>query len=236
MLGVGEEGELDLNTEAMVKYEDVFLERKEQLRRALDRITSKPLDTRQEEIVRMLNVALSGTGDSDEEFQEAMIAYIQMIMIQDERAADRLLEHDASPEYIRFVLNSIIDYGGDMQRLNFRSTQGDRWWSFVDLDRIIKDDGIKHHHKITIDKKEKVEIHSTPHSDWTLIRHLLDSVYDSYYFSNEDRLNLMNIDVFEQVRAYVYAFESDLKDNNIELADREDLLESDSKPDQQEDD
>jgi hypothetical protein len=163
MLGVDEDSDPEFDVEALTKYEDVFLDRKEQIIKSLDHITSEPLTNNESDIIRYLNISLSGVGEPDEEFENAMITYLKMIMTRDQGAADRLLEHDAKEEFVEFVLDSIIDYGKSLQRLNFKETQGENWWSFVDLDRVIKNDTIRHHHKITIDTTDTVEIHSTPH-------------------------------------------------------------------------
>jgi hypothetical protein len=225
MLGVDEDSEPDMNVEAMVKYQDVFLEREKQINKSLDQITSEPLNDNQAEIVRYLNIALSGTGESDDEFEDAMVTYVQLIMLRDEQAADRLEEHGAKEKFITFVLDSIIEYGEDLQRLNFQRVQGKKWWSFVDMDRVVKDTGIRHHHKITLDTKDTKEIHSTPQSDWMLVRHLLDSIYGSYGMYGElDQM--IDLDVFDQVRAYVYGFEDELQEAGVELASKEELIES----------
>ena len=126
MLGIEQNEDPDLNIEAMVKYEDVFLERKGQLKKSLDQISSEPLVSSQGEMVKLLNISLSGLGEQDEEFQEAIITYLKLIILQDQQAADRLLENDANEDFVKFVLDSIIEYGQSLQRLNFQISQGKR--------------------------------------------------------------------------------------------------------------
>lgn len=220
MLDIEGSEELELDIENLVKYEDVFLERKSQIRKSLDHITSEPLNKSESDIVRYLNISLSGVGEPSEEFNNAMMTYLKLLMVRDEAAADRLNQHDVKNEFVEFVLNSIIDYGSDLQRMNFRQTQGENWWSFVDLDRIVNESGIRHQHKITIDTVDTLEIHSTPRSDWTLARHMLDSIYGSYLVS-ENLQNVVDLQVFNQVRQYVHTFEHELKEAGVELEEVE---------------
>jgi len=221
-----EDIEPDLNIEALVKYEDVFLEREEQLHRSLNKITEEPLNHTLQEIIRLLNIALSGTGDPDEGFEDATRTFIQLILRQDEEAAERLQEENADPEFVNFILNAIIEYSRDMQRLNIKDMWGDNWWSFIEMDRILGDDRITHQHKITIDRTENITIHSTPRSDWEMVTHFLNSIYNSVQVSGNEDLEMIDIDSFEQVRAFMYAFENMLNNNGIELTDKEDILES----------
>lgn len=232
MLGMRGDSEFNPNIQSLVKFQDVFLAREDQIKLALKKITSEPFTHTEPEIIRQLNIALSGTGDNGEEFEEAAITFIQIVMIQDHRAADRLLSNEAKSEFIEFVLDCIIDYGRDMQRVNFRNMQGEKWWSFADLDRIIENDTIKHHHNITIDRSENVEIHSTPYSDWELIEYLLSSVFKSYAMDGENRLTHIDVNSFETIRSYIYSLEKSLEENGVELADEEKLLEETQEVDQ----
>jgi hypothetical protein len=54
---------------------------------------------------------------------------------------------------------------------------------------------------------------------------MLDSVYESYRFTGELE-PIIDIAVFEQVRAYIYSFENELETAGVELRDRDELIES----------
>lgn len=230
MTNTGSERDDENYLDYTVKYEQVFLERSEQIQRALDASTSKDYIIRDTDIFNELETALSGAGetdddDDDDELSQAFVGYLQLIMTRNSNAANLLSERGASDNFIKFVLNSIIEYGAELQRLNFRQTQGKNWWSYLETDRILDNGAIKHKHKLTLDKRREVEVDSVPYADWVLIRHFMNEFIESYYIADEDRFELVDKDELNKIRRSIYLLEEDLKNREVELPNRDKLLE-----------
>ncbi len=215
----------------LVKYSDVFVQRTEQLEQALESITEDNLQIGESEIYREVEIALSGSGDSDDEFGAAVVGFLQLIMGRDINTADYLNEHGAEKQLVNLVLNCVLKYGRDLNRLNYRHTQGANWWSYAETDKIVEENEIKHRHRITIDYKKEVEVDSTPHSDWALVRHLLMSITESFKMFNEEDLSMIDIEEFNRVRGLIYDLQEGLNEQGVEIPNKDELLSDDETAD-----
>lgn len=218
------DGELLENLEKTIKYQQVFLEREDQIEKALKQITSDEVYHDGDEVVDLLNIALSGIGDTDEEITQAAFGFYQLIIERRPDAADILQDLEANEKFITNILNWIIDYGTQIRRLNFRSAQGSRWWSSYDLERVLKEDGISHRHKFVIDQSEEVTIDSIPRSDWAITYSLLAEFIESYKISNNDIGYLLPPTAFNNVRRLVYQIEEIAENEGMDLPSRKEIL------------
>jgi len=219
--------DIQVQIEQLVEHEQVFLDRENQLHRALDSAKEQTSIT-ENEIFNELNIALSGAVESSEEFTSAVFGYMRLIIERRNDTADLLYEFDASDELVKSILNTVIEYGREYQRLTQRQTQGKNWWSFVDTDTVLDDGAIRHIHRITIDQSREVEIHSSPFSDWILLRHFLSQIMEAYSILNEDNLSVVDIEEFNQIRASLYYLEEELstREEEIPLPNRSELLDN----------
>lgn len=229
----GYEG-LESQLETLTKYEDVFLERSDTVELALETVVEDSIRISEGDLQAAFNVALAGIGEMDDEFVEAIVGFLRLVMLKDSDTLQLLKETGASEELRDFALLCALKYGGDLQRLNFRSRQGSNWWSSIEGEQVRATENIRHRHRLVIDQSREVEIDSVPYSDWVFVQHFLQQIMASYNLtggfegynpSSDDPMELINKPVFNEVRGYVYAFEREFEQRDIELPSREELLE-----------
>lgn len=227
MSGIREEGELEEQLDKLVPFEDLFLSRKEHIKTALSQISKTDFQLTQNQIIHQIEIALSGKiGEEDvEELESAVIGFLRLIVRWEGATADMLNERDASDEFVDFVLNMIINYGHDFQRLSYRQAQGRNWWSDIETDIIISDQIPKTTHRITIDQSREVEVDSAPQSDWLLARHFLLKLTEVVNGLEGQEGQVVDLDEFNRIRQLVYNFEDKFEAiEGVELPSREELL------------
>jgi hypothetical protein len=212
---MAELGDADFESqmESLAKYEDVFLERSEEIEAALESVITKSVRVEESEIRTALDIALAGAGDSDSEFQEAVLGLLRIILLGEVGPIEALSDKNVKEEFRSFVLLCTLEYGNELQRLNFRSTQGSNWWSFIETDQIRTNENIRHRHRLVVDRDEEIEIDSLPFADWVFVRHFLQQILISFNLMQEselynpstgDPLELINEALFNEIRAYIY--------------------------------
>ena len=225
---------LEPRLESLVKYEEVFLERTDLLETALENVVDESIKVDETDLREALQIALAGAGEMDEEFAEAVIGFLRVIMLRDPTAIGILEDAGASNDLLDFMLFCTLKYGGDLRQLNFRNRQGSNWWSFVETDQIRAKENIRHRHRLVIDQSREVEIDSVPFSDWIFVRHFLQQIMISYDLTEssekynpteEDPMELVSQPLFNDVRRYMYALEAEFDERDIDLPSREELLE-----------
>lgn len=221
-----DDGDINDLLEKTVKYEDVFYDRRNQLRSAMESIVEGSKTASDDSVVRMLNIALSGVGDTDSELDEAAMGFLHLIISQRSDAADLLYEHDASDDFVKFTLDLLIEFGEKFQQVNNREIQGRNWWSSFETERVIKESGVAHRHRFIIDFDRTVEIDSSPRSDLYIISRLLTEYIGSYNDPHSDESEILNLEEIDHIRALVFAIENGLEDEGIELTPRENLIEN----------
>jgi len=226
--------------DAIIQNEDIILDRKDQLKKSFElAINNYRPHSATENIERLLSIALAGTDTEDDEAEEelanAVVGLLQVLMSMQGEPIEYLKKQNASEDLTTFVINCMLEYGDELQRMNFYQTQGENWWSHLRTDRIISEANIKHHHKITVDRTDEVEIDSSPHSDWIIIHHLMNEVVAAYQeIVNGDEV--INTNSFNNIRRLMYYIESEIESNeyDIDLPSKrellEDIVENDEKP------
>lgn len=217
--------ELIENLEKTVKFQDMFLERETQIEKTLQQIANDNTHSDSDEIVDLLNISLSGIGETDEEITKAAFGFYHLIMERRPDAADILEDLGAKEKFIENILNWTIDYSSQLRRINFRKSQGSRWWSSYNMERILREEGISHRHKFTIDQREEVTIDSVPRSDWAIIYTLLYEFVESYKISNNELSFMTTPTALNNTRRLIYQIEEMAEEEGLELPSRDELLE-----------
>lgn len=221
------------NADLLVEHENLFLDNKDNILTAIESIISDyHASNAGNQIYESIRIAFSGTdvfNRSDEEIQDAekaIITYMQGLFL-DSYMIDAVSKHNPSDEFMDFMINSILEYGNDIQRINFYQSQGQNWWSHVRTERVLDDDSIKHKHKITIDRREELDIDSSPYSDWVLAEHFLNKILESVQISEEPIENMIDFDYLNQIRRLVYYYEELISGTDYEsqLESKEILIE-----------
>lgn len=225
---------MESNIETLVEYEDLLLNRSEAVELALENVIENSIRVDENDLRENLGIALADVEVEDEEkFTEAVVGFLRIIMLKESQAIGSLKEAGASEDFQDFLILCSLKYGGDLQQLNFRDHQGSNWWSFIEADQIRTVDNIRHRHRFVIDETREVEIDSVPYSDWVLVRHFLQHIvssydltgsYEGYNPGSDDPMELVNEAIFNDVRGYIYALESEFEERDIEIPSREELL------------
>ncbi|EMA72649.1 MULTISPECIES: hypothetical protein [Halorubrum] len=223
------------NLEALVKHQELFIQRDKQIEKAVESaLENYEMQNVPGRLHTNIVIAITGTeetsdyGEDDwESLNRAIIAYIHSLILMNAEFVEELAEYDGSSGIQHFLIDSILDYGPDMQRMNFHNTQGKDWWSFIQTERVIKEGTLKHTHTFTIDRQRDVNIDSSAHSDWVLIEHFLSEMMDAIEIAFEQPDKVINPEYFKQVRGQMIAIEEAVKQSgmDIEMEDREEIVE-----------
>lgn len=224
------------NLEALVRHQDLFIERDEEIRKAVESaLENYGIQNAASRIYHNVQIAISAsdlTNEYDEDdwdsLADAILGYIHGLILMESGVIDSVAEHDPSPALQHFLINSLLDYGPELQRMNFHKMQGRYWWSNIRTDRVLGEGSIRHKHILTIDRTEEVEIDSSPHSDWVLIEHLLSEIIEALDIVYEDPSTVIDVEYFNEVRRQIYVVEELIRRSESEIgaADREDIVEA----------
>ncbi|WP_152420564.1 hypothetical protein [Halorubrum tebenquichense] len=222
------------NIDALIEHQDVFVKRKQQIKKAIDiSIENYGVENVYAHIHNNIEIAIAGleeTRDYDEEdwdsLGDAVVGYLHVLTLMESGTIDYLEQKDQSSELQDFLISSFLEYGPALQRISYYKNQGKRWWSSIKTEQVIGNEALKHRHTLTIDRQDDVQIDSTPHSDWVIIEHILAEVITSLDISSGNPEEIVNIPYFEEARRNMYFIEEVVRrsDQDIELTDREDII------------
>lgn len=222
------------NVENLVAHEDIIVERKEQIEKAIQSALDDPQTYNSpNHIFNNLEIAITSspaTDDFDEndwdDLTSATVALVHTLIMKDTGMVELIDREDPTKEFQDFLINLILDYGSELQRLNFYHTQGKHWWSFIRTERILDEGQIKHKHFVTIDRRDEVEIDSSPFSDWVLVEHFSREIFQAAVNQDVDIEEVVDIARLNQIRQHIFAFEEAVKESDMEgdLLTREELL------------
>lgn len=222
------------NVENLVAHEHIIVERKDQIEKAIQSALDDPQTYNSpNHIFSNLEIAITSspaTDDFDEDdwdgLTSATVALVHTLIMKDAGMVELIDQENPSKEFQDFIIGLILDYGSELQRLNFYHTQGKHWWSFIRTERLFDEGSVKHKHFITIDRRDEVEIDSSPFSDWVLAEHFIREIFQAAVSPDVDIEEIMDIDRLNQIRQHVFAFEEAVKESDMDadLLTREELL------------
>ncbi|WP_435062433.1 hypothetical protein [Halobaculum sp. EA56] len=176
--------------EDLVSFRKEILERKDRISKSFKKISQG--DIRHGSIRSVIGPLTDSISDVKDRESEVLVsasnALLYVTMNRDTELAAEVSEmtDDNKNQLSNFLMDLIVEYGEELERIRYRITQGERWWSYVESDFIVTGESINVEHKVEIDRSDVVTFQSAPSSEWNLIRHLIRTQADFFDQAGED--------------------------------------------------